>query len=546
MFRKLRRSSGTLAAHRRLRRCATTGDSSCNNDPEKSPPVQGRLIILSALIAASGPLHAATLKGQVDGVSLDAGTGQVVISGWACKDGLSETVQVHVYAESETSAPGTFTTLVAAGDTTLAAEPSAIAACNLTGSQALRFAFTIPSTTEAAYPGRQLRVYGNCFTGTSCSALELRGQPIGSSPPVYPPRPYLAYRYSGASNPSGWSDATNYFTTWGCSAPTGGINTIRRLNIAPIGSHTTNTWKDSLHVDFNEYVGGNPVVYFTGGSAFSVPTFRIERATFNSTTGNWSIADFDASYANPSGISSNDGTSTDYVTNVYHQDGWGPSANRSGSVSNIPGVSTTAVGGEYPLLGTGTHGISTIRALHGSSADPNTESCIHMNPSLFDYDSNGSPQGMIACLWTGNSSASHPWPTDACALPPGTNGTASESAHYVYRYNSSTGWQLDPDPVLAGDNCAEVGTVNHIQGSNKKFLVTRWEGRIDELDLPSNTLTPGVLDCTATPTVVNFAEASGQPNQIYFIATQPTQYGPTNGQIDGIPTHDIYVGFRVP
>lgn len=502
-----------------------------------------RLSILAALIAASTPLQAAVLKGQVDGVSLDTGTGQVVISGWACKDGLSETVQIRVYAEDETAPPGTSTTPVAAGNTGLAAEPSAIAACSLTGSQALRFAFTIPLTTEAAYPGRQLRVYGSCPTGTSCSELELRGKPESTPPFDYPPRPYFAYRFSSASNPSGWSDSTNYFTTWGCSAPTGGINTIRRLNIAPIGSHTTNTWKDSLHVDFNEYVGGNPVVYFSGVSTYSTPMYRIERATFNNTTGNWSIADFDSNYANGSGISSNDGTSTDYVMNVYHQDGWGPSANRSGSVSAIPGVATTAVGGEFPLLGSGTYGISTIRALQGNSLDPNTKSCLHMNPSLFDYDSNGSPQALIACLWTGNPVDTRP--TQACALP-GTASDSSQSAHYVYRYNSSTGWQLDPDPVLAADNCDEVGTVNHIQGSNEKFLVTRWRGRIDELDLTTNTLTPGVLDCTATPDVVNFAEASGQPNQIYFIATRPSEYGPSNGLIKGHPTHDIYVGFRVP
>lgn len=503
--------------------------------------------VFAALAATAGPLHAATLKGHLDGVSLDS-SGQVIVSGWACKDGLAESVEIHLYAEDETSPPGTFTSLIATGSTgSLLAEPSAVAACSLTGSQALRFALTIPSATESSYAGKQLRAYANCFTGTSCTAIELRGDPSGS-PPVYPPRPYLAYRFSAASNPSGWSDTTNYFTAWGCRAPSGGINTIRRLNIAPIGSHTSNTWKDSLHVDFNEYVGGNPVIYFTGGSAFSTPTFRLQRATFNTTTGNWSITDFDSNYSNPSGISSNDGTSTDYVTNVYHQDGWGPSANRSGSVSNIPGVSTTAVGGEYPLIGSGTHGISTIRALQGSSADPNTASCVHMNPSLFDYDVNGSPNALMACLWTGNSSAAHPWPTDGCALPPGTNGTAAESAHYVYRYNTSTGWQLDPEPLDSLGNCAEVGTVNYIQGSTEQFFVTRWEGRIDKFDLPSNTVTETSLDCTATSggPVVNFAEASGQPNQIFFIATEPGQYGPSNGLYDGMPNHDIYVGFRVP
>ncbi|MBL8299234.1 MAG: hypothetical protein JNN30_12925 [Rhodanobacteraceae bacterium] len=501
-----------------------------------------RMGLLAAFIAVTSPLQAAVLKGEVDGVSLNTNTGKVVISGWACKVGLSEPVQVHVYAENETSPPGTYSTLVAAGDTAWFAAPNEVAACNLTGSQTLRFAFEIPATTEAAFPGRQLRAYGVCITGTSCSGIELRGKPISTNPTVYPPRPYFAYRYANASNPSGWSTGTNYFTTWGCRAPSGGINTIRRLNIAPIGSHTTNTWKDSLHVDFNEYVGDNPVIYFSGGSAFATPTFRLERATFNATTGNWSIAEFDSNYSSPGGISSNDGRKDDYITNVYQQDGWGPFANRSGSVSAIPGVSTTAVSGEYPLIGSGTYGISTIRALQGNSADPNTKSCIHMNPSLFDYDSNGRPRGMMACLWTGNSSSTHPWPTDGCALP--GNGGRSTSAHYVYRYNTSNGWQLDPNPVLPADSCATVGTVNHIQSSNQKFLVTRWEGRIDQLDLTTNTVTQGLLDCTASPTVVNFAEASGQSNQIYFIATRPNEYGPANGQQDGIPTHDIYVGFR--
>lgn len=523
----------------------------------------GLLPVLAALpfLLCAHSTEARLAKGKLDGISLDPATHLPRISGWACKVAgngenkpTDQDMDIHLYAVDENATPPALGDLVGFyggdGNGNIVNGPpwqaSAAEAdeCGLSGTPNLRFIIPISATVEAAHAGKRLRAYALCRPGSqSCTPTEIYMD--ASKPNI---TPYLAYRFSAASNPSGWSDLTNYFTAWGCRAPSGGINTIRRLNIAPIGSHTANTWKDSLHVDFNEYVGGNPVVYFTGGSAFSTPTFRLQRATFNGTTGNWSIADFDANYLNGGGISSNDGTATDYIVNVYGQDGWGPSANRSGSVSNIPGVSTTAVGGEYPLTGSGTHGMSTIRALHGSAADPNTQSCLHMNPSLFDYDVNGHPKGLMACLWTGNSSAAHPWPTDGCALPPGVNGTASESAHYVYRHNASTGWQLDPEPLDALGNCAEVGTVNYIQGSTEKFYVTRWEGRIDLLDLPTRNVTQGVLDCTATSgsAVVNFAEASGQPNQIYFIATEPGQLGPSNGLYDGMPTHDIYVGFRVP
>lgn len=566
---------------------------------------RGVLPVLAALpfLLCAQSAGAYLAKGKLDGVSLDPGTGpgteKVIVSGWACKikenqeepSPADQDMDIHLYAIDEDATPPALGALIGfyGGDgngnivngPALQATTTEAGECGLTGTQYLRFAIPIPlATTAATYAGKQLRAYALCRPGSAnCTSTEIY---MNSSTPNV--TPYLAYHFSAASNPSGWSDTTNYFTAWGCRAPVDGINTIRRLNIAPIGSHTSYTWKDSLHVDFGEPAGGNPTLYFTGGSAFSVPTFRLEKAQFNNTTGDWEITSFHDNYANPSGVSSNDGTGTDYIMNVYNrggldslpvsyeQDGWGPAANKPadptgalpavpGSYSMIPAVSTTAVGGEYPLIGNGPLGISAIRAIRGDSGDLNTRSCIHMNPSLFNYDQ-GHPRGLMTCLWTGHPDAllpepyGHPWPTEGCALP-GVSSEVTQSAHYVYRQDPNkdgdpdeNGWQLVPEPLSMLGNCAQVGTVNYVQGSAEQFLVTRWEGRIDLFDLPTKTITESILDCTMPPgtppeNVVNFAEATGHQTHVFFIADP---LGPKEGPANGLPPkmriHDIYVGFR--
>ena len=170
-----------------------------------------------------------------------------------------------------------------------------------------------------------------------------------------------------------------------------------------------------------------------------------------------------------------------------------------------------------------------------------------MNPSLFNYEA-GVPKGLMACLWTGNSDPDHPWPTDGCAVP-GSQGLPA-SAHYVYRHVDGLGWQLTPQPLSELGSCASVGTVNYVHGSGDDFLVTRWEGRIDLYDLGTRTITESILDCTMPPgtsadNTVNFAEATGQRTQVFFIADPlGPKEGPANGLPPGMRVHDIYVGFR--
>ena len=551
------------------------------------PSWQQLLAILSLLLAVQSVDAAYLAKGKLDGISLNLTTNRPQISGWACKvsngaDGDTlppdQEMDVHIYAVDENAAPGTLGALVGYygedGNGQLFNGPAWVATaeeaeqCGLNGQQLLRFVIPFDQATESAFAGKRLRAYALCRPGsTSCAPTQIY---IDATEPNL--TPFFAYRFSAANNPSGWADTTNYFSTWGCRAPVDGINTIRRLNIAPLGSHTLNSWKDSLHADFGNPVGGNPTLYFTGGTAFTVPTFRLEKATFNSATGNWLISEFASNYETPSGTSANDGTADDYVVNLYNrggppadpisyqQDGWGPLANKPGGSSKIPSVATTAVGGAYPLIGSGPLGISAIRALHGNSGDLNTRSCIHMNPSLFAYTSSGEPHGLMACLWTGHPDAllgepnGHPWPTESCAVP-GIN--QPKSAHYVYRYNpnntdpNTSGWQLDPQPLSMLGSCAEVGTVNYVQGSGDDFLVTRWEGRIDLFDLTTKTVTESILDCTMPPgtsedNTVNFSEATGHRTQVFFIADP---LGPKEGPANGLPhkmrVHDIYIGFRL-
>jgi hypothetical protein len=332
-----------------------------------------------------------------------------------------------------------------------------------------------------------------------------------------------------------WSvDTKNYFNEWQCTS-TIGLNHIAKLDIQPKSQNPT-LHKDSLYADFNHMVGGNPTLHYSIDD--HVHGWYMNKATYNTTTNIWDISE-EAKNPNPLsyGVSNFDGTDSDYVMGEYQIAGWGPTANKPGSQSKIPGVSethdvsyTNIPSFGYPLWGSGPLGLTTIKETvrNPQYSDPNARSCLHMNATLFDYDAQKVPHAFTAFMFT--QSASNPDDTSTwCQLP---NGTLLKQGNYIYRYaNNTIGWQLD---VQAG-MLDSMQAINYIYGSNSKFVTNNFAGKIQIADLhqspPRSPQTK--LDCSAGNIYVT--EASGKENIFYFLA------GPRLPQL--IAEHDIYVAF---
>ena len=341
---------------------------------------------------------------------------------------------------------------------------------------------------------------------------------------------------SKATTPnSQWSaDNVNYFDKWSCSSATG-INHISKLGILPSGTHSTSYWKDSLYADFRQFVGGNPVIYFTSGDYNRKSLFSLEKAIYSLASGTWEISNILTNSANPGGISSFDGTQTDYIMNEYYIPGWGPTDNKKGSESKIPGVRQNHVYSSnvnYPLWGIGPLGLSTIREKIQGNYDRNVNTCLHMNPTLFNFDSNGIPHSFMAQLFANT-------PSTPCTLP---NGTKLQTGYYVYNFvNNTIGWQIDLNKGLVYDTRGLDNAFNFILGTTK-FLKAIWEGKIDVVNLNDSAprTAKTVLDCSKAN--VFFSEPSGREDWIYFLADPPPHFYKSG--TNDVYIHDIFVAFH--
>lgn len=336
----------------------------------------------------------------------------------------------------------------------------------------------------------------------------------------------------------GWAtDNNNYFSEWNCTSPSG-IDTIRRLNIAPLGQHPKQINKDSIFINNVDFAGGNPVLNFTIGDPKAKSVFVMAKAEFDGA--NWRASIVKTHLTNPGGVSSFDGTQSDYIMNEYFINGWGPTANKPGSKSKIPGVSEISSPNveSYPLVGTGPLGLTTIRDLvQGNPMNTNLDSCIHMNPTLYDYDSQGVPRKMAADLWASVDGKTRV----PCKLP--TGQVLPKPSFYIYHYEGPVlGWQLKPelgplDPTQILDSAT-----NYIFGSNGKFSRAAWTHGLKIVDLNAKPKLPfTALYCPNIP----MSEATAVNERlIYFIADPPPFHGKAAGLDDGVWIHDIYVGFR--
>lgn len=361
---------------------------------------------------------------------------------------------------------------------------------------------------------------------------------------------------------SGKTDNVNYFTIWNCESLVG-INTIQRLNILPLSTHSPKIWKDSLFASFKEQSrSGDPRLYFTIGTHNQLPgepVFRMAYADFDPDENRWIVTEYMNDGQDGGGVSSHDGELENFVFNEYKTPGWGPFSNKSGLNSAYPGVSTkreTFIGINsnsmsktigYPLTGSGPTGLSSIRNYKQvDGGDPNTQTCLHMNPTMF-VDAVGRPS-MVATLWArGANSRSR----EACMLPSGRKLPAA--GNYIYHFiDEELGWQLDVERGLIGTTGNDA--MNAIHNTMNKLIATQY-GNIQN-DLDSSRANPSqkdrnipaalqlvdidagtILDLlTCGKPQLHFAEASGKADRIYFLVDYPEKSVPF--------VHDVFVAFR--
>jgi hypothetical protein len=258
---------------------------------------------------------------------------------------------------------------------------------------------------------------------------------------------------------------------WSCFSASG-ITHVYRLAIGMKGTIPSDAHKDSLAIDawtFGD--AGNPVLFFSSGRDYGSQQFQTALRTrwmnvlakYSSTTDRWELSDLqqfpDKTPANcqsppdcpapgwwgSGGISSPDGTLAfggNIIANKYNGDtagSWGPVTNHPGTGSTIPSVSDTQsvdVSGNpvdyYELVGSngpnGATGLDAVRTLIG---------CHIMNPTLYNYDSDGHPHSFMAYLFDSKSGD----PSAPCTIP---SSPPSQLPQEYYPFNeTSFGWEID-------------------------------------------------------------------------------------------------------
>eukprot|EP00040_Diaphanoeca_grandis_P042300 m.1176 g.1176 ORF g.1176 m.1176 type:complete len:590 (-) comp572_c0_seq1:129-1898(-) len=390
--------------------------------------------------------------------------------------------------------------------------------------------------------------------------------------------------------PTGWADdsstSQDLFKEWNCSAPSGGVNTIVRLNILPyarrVGAaidspgdryHHRGFKKDSLHLSESERdPWGGPVLHFSaarygipglpgstlGRAAQTASAWSLKKAIFNRTSDAWEVFDQLDSPTSDYGISSYDGVDgVNMIMNDGGVVGWGPTATCSPTLDQrckIPSLATASAADDipsYPLVGTGPLGLTTIQNYHHNTSTRGVAArCIHMNPKLAEFDDMGVPHVMWAYLWTTQ-------PDVGCVLP---SGEYVRAGYYAYRINKtdvSSGWQLDLTQGLAEFNQTRGQAMKKEWGATQQtsFIFSCW-------DLPPNLTPPStifrvdttwptprygepLLQCYGSNSSdkVHLGEATGNSTDLYFLVDFDAQVSKAN-TIGEKFSADIYYAYR--
>ena len=471
-----------------------------------------------------GPAQASdALLGYVDGLSAQGSDLNVV--GWACAHGVSTPLHVDLYVGGSYYSGGTLIGRYLADQ---GSEPAVGSTCGV-NSGAFRFSIALNSATQSLYPSQAI------FVHALSPALDENLLLVNSGLYTIPLKGDGNQVVSiGSPGGAGWAaDSVDYFSKWNCKSAAN-LNHVSRLKIMPLGNHGTSQMKDSLVADasFAPNSANNPILFFTLGDIKASSRYKMLRANYDAASSAWKIYEYFADLSNTGGVSSHAGTLRDFIYNKYLIPGWGPLANSA--KTKIPGVNPRRV-----LWGSGPLGLTSIQSIHNNdSADVNVQTCLHMNPSLFDYDAQGVPHAFIATVWTGPDPSPN-W--TACQLPSG--GSLPKPGPYVYRYvNGIVGWQLDMNIGLVEDQNSLDYAMNADPLQPAVFVRADWSGKVMQVKLtPRQTST--VLDCSGAG--VNFSEASRGPNgSYYFLADEALPAGrPDLKLIDGVVQHDVFVTY---
>lgn len=361
----------------------------------------------------------------------------------------------------------------------------------------------------------ETRVYQRPVVGEACLDADTRCPSVASD--------YLAPNFPV---PRGWSDGVNYFSKWGCRSRIG-VETIERLNIIPLGSFGREFQKDSLFVDpVNLTQGGTPIIYFTATSKDEAPKWSLKKAVFDPKVQRWQIYSVLDSPNSVGGLSSQDGHGRYFVMNDYSLPGWGPSSPVPGLQNKIPGVSRVSASSErptYPLTGSGPLGLTAMTNMlypAETSGGVDGRTCIHMNPKLLGYDTNGVPHMLLANLWQSAPNAK------PCRLPQGAPvDQLPAPGNYLYRYgDAKLGWQLDLSAGLISDGLHQSDhnqfmlTPKLLAGTADSLIVATWDGLVETFQVARTNTTRVLLDCKASG--VHFGEATGSSTDFFFLAAE--------------------------
>jgi len=130
--------------------------------------------------------------GHVDGVRFDVNGAHVW--GWACQQGRTESIAVHVYAE-HSAYDATQGTLVVAGKADRTNEPAVDQACHDTSGHKHRFDVPLPTASLATIRGQTITVHGirivngvpNAAVAGSGTLVFPEPPPLRDTPATYPP-----------------------------------------------------------------------------------------------------------------------------------------------------------------------------------------------------------------------------------------------------------------------------------------------------------------------------------------------------------------------
>src|ERR1700730_4111851 len=147
------------------------------------------------LVAAAQNSRTGLVTGVIDGVRLEGD--QSYVSGWACQQGNSGSIEVHIYADHSAyeKPAGTFVT---AGKADLENEPAVNHECQDTKGGKHRFHIGLPNQLMRTFQKRKLYAHGIAIAGNVENAALARSGALQFPKPAWPAEPPTPNLLDGA------------------------------------------------------------------------------------------------------------------------------------------------------------------------------------------------------------------------------------------------------------------------------------------------------------------------------------------------------------